>query len=228
MAAVLLLAACGGGGGGSAVVDAQVPRDGRAVDAAPAGDGAPAVDGALIDAAMPVDATVADATVADATVTDAGNPLTDAGIPPCMQLPASGGSIIMGEIKTTGPTWNRPFVDVSCPAGALSSVGTDVHYDTYVFCNSGAQRLVNIFMDGVDEQPATLTHTDPYLVIYDGAGIPADPLQCASGNDDFDMAAGKGAGVTNVTVTAGGTITVIATSYDNPDLGTYALRLNVH
>lgn len=201
------------------VVDAPVGN----VDAPLGSPDASSIDGMVAQAdAMVPDGAVPDANVPDATVPDAMVPDAATG---CVELPTTGTLTLNGETTGADPTWLRPLASGSCPASDYSSIGTAVPYDTFVLCNnSGGTLVLDFAMDGAAE--GAYTHTDPYLVLYSGTMIPADPLQCLDGDDD-GSAAGNGSLATGVTIAAGASVTVVATGFDNTDIGTYAVRVVV-
>lgn len=140
----------------------------------------------------------------------------DAGPVTCTPLPATGGYVDRGDTSLTGTRWLRPLAG-TCPATSFSSAGTDVPYQTFVFCNDGADGTFDVEVTA-DES----TVYDAYLVIYDGAGIPSDALACLEGDDDTGA---DGPLVTGLSVAAGQTITLVVTGFDNADAGAYSLRI---
>ena len=190
---------------------------------APAPDAASA-DGCTppMDAAFTPDGFVPSEDAGTDAGTDAAVAL-DAGPPPggCTPLPVSGALTLTGTLDGSDPTWERPLA-TSCPASGRSSVGTAAGYDTFVLCNMGATGNFEIALDGSGE-PGSYTLSDPYLVIYAGAMIPADELMCLDGDDDGNTS--NGSLVDSVPVSAGASITVVPSGFDNTDLGTYGLRI---
>ncbi len=173
-------------------------------------------DAALPDGMVPV----ADAAVPDAMVPDAM--ITPDAMGGCTTLPTTGTLTINGETLGTDPVWLRPLAASACPASGFSAVGTAVPYNTFVLCNtSGGPLTLDFAMDGAQE--GAYTHTDPYLVLYDGQTIPADALQCLDGDDDGGS--GNGSLATAVTIADGAFVTVVASGFDNTDIGTYAIRI---
>lgn len=155
---------------------------------------------------------------------DAGRdsgPAADAGpAPPCTPLPAAGTATVSGTLAATSPIWLRPYANVGCPA---SISGAMTAYASYVYCNTGASaRTFEVAMDGTDEN-AALTLSDPLLVIYDGATIPADVTMCLAADDD-GSAAGLGS-LTSLSVAPGQRITIVASCYSDGDVGTWQLRI---
>jgi hypothetical protein len=158
------------------------------------------------DAFAPRDAfTAADAFVPrDAWRDDAG-PVT------CTPLPATGTETSSGDTSLTALRWLRPLAG-TCPATSFSSVGTDVPYQAFVFCNEGA--------DGTFDFEVAASPWDSYLVIYDGPAIASDALQCLEGDDDSGV---DGALVSGLSIAAGQTVTVVVSGFDNSDSGTFTL-----
>ncbi|MCC6999818.1 MAG: hypothetical protein IT370_34770 [Deltaproteobacteria bacterium] len=174
-----------------------------------------------IDAAvsLPVDAAMPDARTPDAQVVGADAALN------CTPLPQTGAITVMGATTAASEKWLRPLA-TTCPATDYSSFGLDVPRAQHVFCNLGAaSKNYDFAMEGTDED-AALTHPDPYIVIYTSVAIPANPLQCAAGNDD--RAGGGtsiGALVSNFNLNSGVRINLVATGFGDTDFGTYRLRI---
>ncbi len=141
----------------------------------------------------------------------------DAGPVTCTPLPATGGHVERGDTSLTGVRWLRPLAG-TCPATSFSSAGTDVPYQTFVFCNDGADGTFDV--EVIADAP---TLYDAYLVIYDGPSIPSDTLACLEGDDDSGA---DGPLVTGLAVAAGDTITLVVTGFDNADAGAYSLRVD--
>ena len=122
-----------------------------------------------------------------------------------------------GVFDATSPTWRRPHdEDEVCPASALlPETAASVPFVAYAFCNTSAQPATITFellaQDGPNgEAPLD----DPYLVLYEGNGIPSDALQCLAANDDIPEALEtKDSEITSVVVPAGGAVTVVGTTY---------------
>ncbi len=179
-------------------------------------------DGAVAheDAAVEIDATMADDAAPpeiDAFVMpdDAGH---DASVMPvdashCIALPTSTPLVIHGTISS-GPTYDRQTADCA----GLSTVGNAVFYSTHVLCNGGAMRSFSFGLDAA----ASGGIPDPFVVIETGMGD-VSTLTCLAADDD-------GAGVAHnslarATVPASGTITVVASDYDNAVTGDYVLTI---
>ena len=96
-----------------------------------------------------------------------------------------------------------------------------------VFLGKRQCRIDDFFTVDGEESDASLTLYDPYLVVYDGTSIPADPLQCLVINDD--EAATVSSQIDSVSIAAGASITIAATSYDDSTSGwgegTFSLTL---
>jgi len=194
------------------------------VDAGARADARPAPED--VDAASQQPTPDAAAQQPDARLPDAATPdaaLPDAAVAGCTALPQTGSITISGATTAASPKWLRPIA-TTCPATADSSVGTAVPRMEHVLCNLGATaKSYDIAMNGVDED-ATLTHPDPYLVIYNGMSIPTDTHMCAVGDDDGTSGSiSVGALVANFSVAAGARIDLVATGFENTDLGTYRL-----
>lgn len=214
-----------GQGRDAAAVDAAVPVDaGRVADAGTIADAGDTLDAGQPDAGGALDSGVRDAGARDAGSMDGGSPsdagATDAGPPtdggPCLALPATGSLVIDGALGAT-PSWYRPDDSSACPSAPLDPA--ELHaVSTYVFCGDGG--AFRIRLDGIDSPTASLTLADPYLVVYAGPSIPSDPLQCLAINDDEPAGAETlSSEITGVTVPAGTTLTVAATSFYSIDSG---------
>ncbi|HJK90013.1 MAG TPA: hypothetical protein RMH85_01065 [Polyangiaceae bacterium LLY-WYZ-15_(1-7)] len=145
-----------------------------------------------------------------------GGPSVDAGPTPpgCELLPASG-SITLGGNTGGGLTWDRPYAE-SCPAGSISSGGSDVPYATHVLCNHGLPA-------GTFDLELSGSIDDSYLVVYDGLGLPANTLACRTADDD---GAGNGqARVSGLALEEGDAVTVVVTGFNRGDWGSYALTV---
>ncbi len=197
LALFLLLLGCDGSGG--------------------ADGGAPGTDGGAMDGGA-TDAGGADAAVVDGGGTDAAG-TTDGGILDCFDfsddpdLPLA----IDGAFVATSPTWRRPHDDEPvCPATALLPDGAaEVPFVVYAFCNRDSvphtYDVEWLAQDGPGGEPPL---DDPYLVLYDGIGIPSDPRQCLAVNDDIpDALDAKDSEILGVTVPAGGALTIVGTTY---------------
>lgn len=172
------------------------------IDAFAAGDAA-----ATSDAFSPRDAfATSDAPVARDAFRDDAGPVT------CTPLPATGSISASGDTSLTGVRWLRPFA-TTCPATSYSAVGTDVPYQSFVFCNEGAAGTFDL-------EVTELAAYDSYLVVYDGPVIPADSLVCLAGDDDSGA---SGALVSGLALDAGATITVVVSGFDNVDAGAFTL-----
>lgn len=207
--------------GGTAGRDADFPPLGDAGDGAgDAGDDPLDAGDELLDAGGdPVDAGTYDAG-RDAGRDAGGAPGADAGVGDCIALGAGSPTVRLGELDASDTSWTRPEVGDGCPGTVFSTHTT--RYDAYCFYNpSSSEALIDIDLEG-SEDP-TLTQPDPYLVVYGGASLPADPLLCLDANDDagetYDSL------VASLSVAPGARITVIATGFNSAALGTYRLTL---
>jgi hypothetical protein len=198
-------------------------------------DGAPDLDVTTNDDPAETDTPVEDrppdrVSVDPDVVADSGDPVTDgvrvdsdvdapAG---CAALPSVGVLELSGRTGDASPTWHRPFRGCT----RLSGTADAVPYTLHAFCNDGDTRRFDIAMDG-HEEDSELTHTDPFLVIYVGEGLPpdSDRLQCMAINDD-SAADGNGAAVSDLLIEADAVITVVATGWGNDRQGTYRIRIN--
>ncbi len=180
---------------------------------------APPIDAAV---ALPADAAAAmpDARVPDAQVVGGADAALN-----CTPLPQTGSITVMGATTAASEKWLRPLA-TTCPATDYSSFGLAVPRAQHVFCNLGAaSKNYDFAMEGTDED-AALTHPDPYIVIYTSVAIPANPLQCAAGNDDrAGGGTSVGALVSNFNLNAGVRINLVATGFGDTDFGTYRLRI---
>lgn len=137
-----------------------------------------------------------------------------------------------GTFVASSPTWQRPYDDPAvCPATALlPETAAQVPYVVYAFCNSdSAAHTYDFEMLASDGPSGETPLDDPYLFLYQGIGIPADPLQCLAVNDDIpDALTAKDSEILGVEVPAGGAITVVGTTYtfdpsDGTGMGYYIL-----
>ena len=161
-----------------------------------------------------LDAGTADAGAMDAGPADAGAPDTgaaDAG-PTCIPLPAMGETrLIPGELTETSARWMRP--DDFCEVLDPSAFARDLH----VFCPPATDVVLDVLLRGV-ECDDTLTLRDPFLVVYPGDGIPADPLSmCTAANGD-PLSKWNCSATYELLVPAGTTLTAVATSGDPAEL----------
>lgn len=187
---------------------------GGGTDAGPSGtDAAVGADGGA-----PMDAGAVDGGASDAGASDAGGP-TDAGIPDCFDfsddpdVPLA----IDGAFSATSETWRRPHDDEPvCPATALlPDTAAAVPFVVYAFCNRDTVEhtydIEWLAQDGPGGEPPL---DDPYLILYEGQGIPADARQCLAVNDDIPMAIDTSdSEILGVVVPAGGALTVVGTTY---------------
>ncbi|MBW2526933.1 MAG: hypothetical protein JRI23_22315 [Deltaproteobacteria bacterium] len=125
----------------------------------------------------------------------------------------------------TSPTWQRPHDDPPvCPATALlPPTAAEVPFVAYAFCNNDTVPHVYDFEMLAQDGPSGETPLDdPYMFLYQGIGIPSDPLQCLAVNDDIEGALNtKDSEILGVTVPAGGAITVVGTTFTfDPNDGT--------
>lgn len=185
-------------------------------------------DGASPDAGPPVDAGGSDAGPAaeDAGPGDAGTTRPDAGPLPCFALPLDDIPLASPEtFSASTPTWRRPHDDDPvCPAsGLLPDTAAEVPFVVYAYCNEDAvEHAFDIEMLGQtapDDGPAL---DDPYLVVYEGMGIPDDPTRCLAINDDIpDALDAKDSLIEGLVVPPGGAITVVGTTFTfDPSDGT--------
>ena len=119
---------------------------------------------------------------------------------------------IDGTFSASSAMWRRPHDDPPiCPATALTPAGkADVPFVVYAFCNGDSEPHTFDFemlsQVGPKGEPAL---DDPYLFLYSGQGIPADPKQCLAVNDDIPNAlTTKDSEITSVKVPPGGTAAV--------------------
>jgi hypothetical protein len=159
------------------------------------------------------------------------SPLPDLSPPPdlsssCTPLPSTGTLALTGSLTSSSPTWQLPWLNggYTCPTPAVSKA-SDLPYQVFVFCNNGAARSFDFALDGSDAGNYTLS--DPYLVLYSGSGIPADPLACLDGNDDRSSRSYSSL-VSSRQIGAGAQVTVVASSSLGTGAsyyGTYRLRI---
>lgn len=132
---------------------------------------------------------------------------------------------IDGAFAADSPVWRRPHDEPPvCPATALlPETSAMVPYVGFKFCNTDAEEHTYDFEflgeDGPAGEPPL---ADPYLLLYEGEGLPEDHLQCLAVNDDIPGAIDTGdSEILGVTVPAGGAITVMATTFTfDPNDGT--------
>lgn len=139
---------------------------------------------------------------------------------------------IDGTFDASSPTWRRPHDDPAvCPATALLPDGAaEVPHVVYAFCNDDSvSHIYDFEMIAQDGPGGEEPLDDPYLILYQGVGIPADPLQCVAVNDDIPEALEvKDSEILGVTVPAGGAITMVGTTFtfdpnDGTGMGYYIL-----
>jgi hypothetical protein len=139
---------------------------------------------------------------------------------------------IDGTFDKASPRWQRPHDDPAvCPATALLPQGKAlVPLVVYAFCNKDSKPHTFDFEMLAQKGPnGELPLDDPYLILYDGQGIPVDPLKCRAVNDDIPNAlTSKDSEITGIEVPAGGAITVVGTTVtfspqDNTGQGYYIL-----
>jgi hypothetical protein len=130
---------------------------------------------------------------------------------------------IDGVFDAKTPLWRRPNDDPPvCPAKTLLPATTMVPHVAYAFCNKDTKAHTFTFEMvsevGPKSEPAL---DDPYLVLYSGQGIPADPLTCLAANDDIpDSINITDSEITGVSVPPGGAITMVGTTVEyNPSAG---------
>lgn len=124
---------------------------------------------------------------------------------------------IDGAFSASSPTWRRPHDDNPvCPATALlPTTAAAVPFVVYAFCNrDSVEHTYDIEWLAQDGPGGEAPLDDPYLIVYDGTGIPADALQCRAVNDDIpDAIDVSDSTLTGITVAAGGSLTVVGTTY---------------
>lgn len=144
---------------------------------------------------------------------------------------------IDGAFDKASPRWRRPHDDPPvCPATALLPQGKAlVPLVVYAFCNKDSKPHTFDFEMLAQKGPGgEAPLDDPYLILYDGQGIPADPLKCKAVNDDIpDALTSKDSEITSVEVPAGGAITVVGTTVtfspqDSTGQGYYILVVTVN
>jgi hypothetical protein len=134
---------------------------------------------------------------------------------------------IPGAFDETSDMWWRPHDDEPvCPATAvLPGSSGQVPFVAFAFCNREDRELTYNFEMSAQEGPdGEGPVDDPFLILYEGNGIPVDPRQCLAINDDIEFAMDTAdSEILNVTVPVGGAITVVGTVYQfDPDDGTGA------
>ena len=117
--------------------------------------------------------------------------------------------VFNGTVWFTDSTYAAPTVP--CPAS--SSHGASF-YDAYTFCPAATPTTVRIQMDAI-------SMFNPLLVIYDGAGIPPDPLTCVAG----DLAK-RNAEIQTLSIGQGQQITVVASGALLGHVGDYTLTVS--
>lgn len=124
---------------------------------------------------------------------------------------------IVDALSEDSERWIRPDADLG---GCFDVGGPPVFREEFVFCNSGPAVRYEVLLDGREGDPA-LSLGDPYLVVYEGGGVPEDTTMCIGGNDDDGV--GRDARF-ELVVPEDGVITVVATSFVE-ETGTFQLRL---
>ncbi len=220
LAIAVSVVACSSSNGGD-------PDAGR-VDAAP--QDARAQDGNMSDSAP--DSATTDGPQSDLAQPDLG-PLKCFGFSLDPNIPLA----IDGTFTKTSPLWRRPHDEPPvCPATVLlPPTKATVPFVVYAFCNKDTKAHTFDFemlsQAGPKGEPAL---DDPYLFLYSGQGIPADPLQCLAVNDDIPNAlTSKDSEITGVSVPPGGAITVVGTTVtfspkDTTGQGYYILVVTVN
>jgi len=118
---------------------------------------------------------------------------------------------VIGD-TTGGPTFNRPLTQTS-----LSSVGTAVAYNTFLFSPAVGGSYTFLLTT------STLGY-DPFLALYAGAFNPASPLtNLVTFNDDLNGSLTQ-SGFT-FTLNPAINYTAVITGYDNADFGQYTLTI---
>jgi len=204
--------------------DDGAARDGAVPDSRPTDRGATDVKAADV---APLD------TATDGAAADAPAPLKcfDFSLDPGVPL------AIDGVFGASSPLWRRPHDDAPvCPATALTPAGkADVPFVAYAFCNKDtAPHTFDFEMLAQTGPKGEPPIDDPYLFLYTGQGIPANPLQCLAVNDDIpDALDVKDSEITGVTVPPGGAITMVGTTFtfdptDGTGTGYYILIVTVN
>ena len=140
----------------------------------------------------------------------------DASTPPCLPLPPNGTSAVFnGTIETADPTYAVPIA--LCPS---SLVLGDAHRDVYTFCAPSGPAAVRIRLESV---MGTNGLFNPYLVVYDGPGIPSDTLMCKAANDDDGNS--RNSEIPMLSIAQGQQITVVASGPLPGHLGDYVLTV---
>ena len=85
-----------------------------------------------------------------------------------------------------------------------------IPYQSFRLCNAGSEGAYDIAMNAYDSNP-DLTLADPFLVVYDGASLPANPNQCRALNDNGPIP--RGALIDGLVVGAGAFLTVVPSSF---------------
>lgn len=144
-------------------------------------------------------------------------------------------AVVSGTLTLADPTFNRP---VTC--GALSGVGTAVHFDAIPFTVSTGG-TVTISLEAADGGSITPSGSagqgpDTFFVLYGPGGFnSASPLtNCVAISDDIASAANRRSRISQSL--AAGSYTIVMTSFDNtptastnndPLPWTYNLAINV-
>src|SRR5690606_33092906 len=84
---------------------------------------------------------------------------------------------IDGVFDASSATWRRPHDEPAvCPATALlPETAASVPYVAYSFCNTDSvAHTFDIEMLAYDGPNGEAPLDDPYLLVYDGQGVPAD------------------------------------------------------
>jgi hypothetical protein len=124
---------------------------------------------------------------------------------------------IDGVFGASSPVWWRPHDEPpACPASQLlPESAAQVPFVAYAFCNTDTvARVFDFEMLAADGPDGEAPLDDPYLILYRGAGIPADPRDCLGINDDIEGALDTGdSEILGVEVVAGGAVTVVLTTF---------------
>jgi hypothetical protein len=141
-----------------------------------------------------------------------------------------------GELTESDPTYNR----VSALGDALSTTGTDVHYDTYTLgFGENTVATVGVFATGglllmeSAATPVAATHDQPFfdafLSIYQGSFNPAQPLNnlvAFNDDDNFFFAPDElDAVVYNFDFTGGQDYILVVSSFANGEVGPYDVMI---
>ncbi len=127
------------------------------------------------------------------------------------------GSVTLTGDTTSGPTFNRPT-----ETGALSILGSNVHYNVFQF---------SITQDGpynftlVADDPGTF---DTFLHLYRNGFNPAAPDNSffLAGNDDATSDPSAGSGLSGINLLAANTYFLVLDGFTNTDFGSYTATIS--